>query len=110
MTGGPIFSVNFACNCTFRKLQTRQKFHLKAEMFSFYSKYFVYRELRRAPQKLSFCFKWLKCFFFFVMFIKLSANVKEMEEKTTKGRKENYIAGVSFFNEQDMVASLNLNR
>ena len=44
------------------------------------------------------------------MFIKLSANVKEIEEKTTKGRKENYIAGVSFFNEQDMVASLNLNR
>ena len=30
----------------------------KAEMFSFHSKYFVYRELKRAPQKLSFCFKW----------------------------------------------------
>ena len=26
-------------------------------MFSFHSKYFVYRELKRAPQKLSFCFK-----------------------------------------------------
>ena len=26
-------------------------------MFSFHPKYFVYRELRRAPQKLSFCFK-----------------------------------------------------
>ena len=41
----------------FRKLSSRQNFHLKAEMFSFYSKYFVYRELKRAPQKLSFCFK-----------------------------------------------------
>ena len=30
----------------------------KAEMFSFHSKYFVYREMKRAPQKLSFCFKW----------------------------------------------------
>ena len=30
---------------------------LKAEMFSFHSKYFVYRELKRAPQKWSFCFK-----------------------------------------------------
>ena len=27
-------------------------------MFSFYSKYFVYRELKRASQKLNFCFKW----------------------------------------------------
>ena len=27
-------------------------------MFSFHSKYFVYRELKKAPQKLSFCFKW----------------------------------------------------
>ena len=26
-------------------------------MFSFHSKYFVYRKLKRAPQKLSFCFK-----------------------------------------------------
>ena len=26
-------------------------------MFSFHSKYFVYQELKRAPQKLSFCFK-----------------------------------------------------
>ena len=26
-------------------------------MFSFHLKHFVYRELRRAPQKLSFCFK-----------------------------------------------------
>ena len=26
-------------------------------MFSFHSKYFVYGELKRAPQKLSFCFK-----------------------------------------------------
>ena len=26
-------------------------------MFSFHSKYSVYRELKRAPQKLSFCFK-----------------------------------------------------
>ena len=26
-------------------------------MFSFHSKYFVYRELKRAPEKLSFCFK-----------------------------------------------------
>ena len=26
-------------------------------MFSFHSKYFIYRELKRAPQKLSFCFK-----------------------------------------------------
>ena len=26
-------------------------------MFSFHSKYFAYRELKRAPQKLSFCFK-----------------------------------------------------
>ena len=33
-------------------------FHLKVEMFRFHSKYFVYRELKRAPQKLSFCFKW----------------------------------------------------
>ena len=41
----------------FRKLSNRQNFHLKAEMFSFHSKYFVYRELKRAPQKLSFCFK-----------------------------------------------------
>ena len=41
----------------FRKLWNRQNFHLKAEMFSFHSKYFVYRELKRAPQKLSFCFK-----------------------------------------------------
>ena len=30
----------------------------KAEMFSFHSKYFVYRELKKAPQKLSFFFKW----------------------------------------------------
>ena len=30
---------------------------LKAEMVSFHSKYFVYRELKRAPQKFSFCFK-----------------------------------------------------
>ena len=42
----------------FRKLSNRQNFHLKAEMFSFHSKYFVYRELKKAPQKLSFCFKW----------------------------------------------------
>ena len=41
----------------FRKLSNRQNFHLKAEMFSFHSKYFVYWELKRAPQKLSFCFK-----------------------------------------------------
>ena len=41
----------------FRKLSTRQNLHLKAEMFSFHSKYFVYRELKSAPQKLSFCFK-----------------------------------------------------
>ena len=41
----------------FRKLSNRQNFHLKAEMFSFHSKYFVYQELKRAPQKLSFCFK-----------------------------------------------------
>ena len=41
----------------FRKLSNRQNFYLKAEMFSFHSKYFVYRELKRAPQKLSFCFK-----------------------------------------------------
>ena len=41
----------------FRKLLNRQNLHLKAEMFSFHSKYFVYRELKRAPQKLSFCFK-----------------------------------------------------
>ena len=41
----------------FRKLSNHQNFHLKAEMFSFHSKYFVYRELKRAPQKLSFCFK-----------------------------------------------------
>ena len=41
----------------FRKLSNRQNFHLKAEMFSFHSKYFVYRKLKRAPQKLSFCFK-----------------------------------------------------
>ena len=41
----------------FRKLSNRQNFHLKAEMFSFHSKYFVYRELKRAPQKLSFSFK-----------------------------------------------------
>ena len=41
----------------FRKLLNRHNFHLKAEMFSFHSKYFVYRELKRAPQKLSFCFK-----------------------------------------------------
>ena len=40
----------------FRKLSTRQNLHLKAEMFSFHSKYFVHRELKRAPQKLSFCF------------------------------------------------------
>ena len=40
----------------FRKLSTRQNLHLKAEMFSFHSKYFVYRELKRVPQKLSFCF------------------------------------------------------
>ena len=26
-------------------------------MFSFHWKYFVYRELKRTPQKLSFCFK-----------------------------------------------------
>ena len=41
----------------FRKLSNRQNFHLKAEMFSFHSKYFVYRKLKKAPQKLSFCFK-----------------------------------------------------
>ena len=41
----------------FRKLSNRQNFHLKAEMFSFHSKYFVYRKLKRASQKLSFCFK-----------------------------------------------------
>ena len=41
----------------FRKLSYRQKFHLKAEMFSFHSNYFVYRELKTAPEKLSFCFK-----------------------------------------------------
>ena len=41
----------------FRKLSNRQNFHLKAAMFSFHSKYFVYREPKRAPQKLSFCFK-----------------------------------------------------
>ena len=41
----------------FRMLSNRQNFHLKAEMYSFHSKYFVYRELKRAPQKLSFCFK-----------------------------------------------------
>ena len=41
----------------FRKLSNRQNFYLKAEMFSFHSKYFVYRELKRAPQKFSFCFK-----------------------------------------------------
>ena len=51
----------------FRKLSTRQSLHLKAEMFSFHSKYFVYRWLRRAPQKWSFCspffcpFQWLRC-------------------------------------------------
>ena len=39
------------------KLSTRQNLHLKAKMFSFRSKYFVYRYLKRAPQKLSFCFK-----------------------------------------------------
>ena len=42
----------------FRKLSTRQNFHILAEMFSFHSKYFVYRPLKRAPQKLSFCFQW----------------------------------------------------
>ena len=26
-------------------------------MFSFHSKYFVYREVKRAPQKLSFCLR-----------------------------------------------------
>ena len=26
-------------------------------MFTFHSKYFVYRELKKVPQKLSFCFK-----------------------------------------------------
>ena len=41
----------------FRKLSNRQCFHLKAEMFSFHSKYFVFRDLKRAPQKLSFCLK-----------------------------------------------------
>ena len=41
----------------FRQLSNHQNFHLKAEMFSFHSKYFIYRELKRAPQKLSFCFK-----------------------------------------------------
>ena len=40
----------------FRKLSTRQNPHLKAEVFSFHSKYFR-RSLKRAPQKLSFCFK-----------------------------------------------------
>ena len=34
----------------FRKLSTRQNLHLKAEMFSFHSKYFVYGQLKRAPQ------------------------------------------------------------
>ena len=43
----------------FRKLSNRKNVLLKAEMFSFHSKYFVYRELKRAPQKLSFCFKWV---------------------------------------------------
>ena len=33
------------------------KLYLKAEMFSFLPKYFVYRELKRAPQKYFFCFK-----------------------------------------------------
>ena len=33
--------------------------HFKAEKFSFLSKSFVYRKLKRATQKLSFCFKWL---------------------------------------------------
>ena len=31
--------------------------HLKDEMSSFHSKYFVYWELKTAPQKVSFCFK-----------------------------------------------------
>ena len=31
--------------------------HFKAEMFGFRSEYFVYRKLRRAPEKLSFRFK-----------------------------------------------------
>ena len=37
-------------------VKTRQNLHFKAEIFSFRSKYFVYRKLKRALQKLSFCF------------------------------------------------------
>ena len=36
-------------SATVSQAVTRQNFHLKAEMFSFYSKYFVYRELKWAP-------------------------------------------------------------
>ena len=37
-------------------VKTHQNLHFKAEIFSFLSKYFVYRKLKRALQKLSFCF------------------------------------------------------
>ena len=41
----------------FRKLSSRQNFHLKAEMFSFHSKYFVYRELKKGASKIEFLFQ-----------------------------------------------------
>ena len=45
------------CDC-FSSCKTRQNLHLKAEIFSFHSKYFVYRKLDRVLQKSSFCLKW----------------------------------------------------
>ena len=41
-------------SATVSQAVTRQNFRLKAEMFSFYSKYFVYRELKWAPHVFFF--------------------------------------------------------
>ena len=45
------------CNC-FSSCKPAQTLNFKFEMFIFHSKYFVYRKLKSALQKLSFCFKW----------------------------------------------------
>ena len=45
------------CNC-FSSCKRAQTLNFKFEMFIFHSKYFVYRKLKSALQKVSFCFKW----------------------------------------------------
>ena len=41
----------------FRKLSNRQTFRVKAEMFSFHSKYFVYLESEKGASKIEFLFQ-----------------------------------------------------